>query len=199
MNRRTFLAGWMIGALAMTPRIGRPYSGCGPVNLLGIQMCEVGLAAPLAPIAIQQMPEWCWAACIEAVFSYYGHYVPQIEIVRQTWGQIVNLPGQPQQIVSDLNRSWLDMSGVPFDVYGDVYSANVVTASQDLASNMPLIIGSMGHAMILTGLQWARDQFGRQQITAAIVRDPWPTNGIRRILTPQEWLSVNFLVRIRVA
>src|SRR5579864_8920920 len=101
MNRRAFLAGWVGGSLAVAPIIGHTYTGCGPVSPPGIQMCAAGLAAPVAPIAIQQMPEWCWAACIEAVFRYYGHYVPQDEIVKQTWGQIVNLPGQPQQIVTD--------------------------------------------------------------------------------------------------
>lgn len=161
-------------------------------------MCEAGLAASVAPVAIQQMPEWCWAACIEAVFRYYGHYIPQVEIVRETWGEIVNLPGQPQQIVADLNRPWVDTEGNPFRVFGDVYSANVITASQDLANNMPLIIGSMGHAMVLTSLQWARNGLGAQQIAAAIVRDPWPGNAMQRILSPQEWFSVNFLIRIRV-
>lgn len=73
-----------------------------------------------------------------------------------------------------------------------------MTAAQDLTNNMPLIIGTMGHAMVLTSLRYARDVNGNGQVNAAIVRDPWPNRG-RRVLTAQEWYSTSFLVRIRVS
>jgi hypothetical protein len=82
-------------------------------------------------------------------------------------------------------------------VQGDVFSANAITAAQDLSANMPLIVGAMGHAMVLTALTYWRDVYGRGQVVDAVVRDPWPGRG-RRSLTPQEWYSVNFLIRIRV-
>jgi hypothetical protein len=72
-----------------------------------------------------------------------------------------------------------------------------MTATQDLSNDMPLIIGTMGHAMVLTSLTYVRDQFGRGDVTAAVVRDPWPGNG-RRVLSAQEWYNTSFLARIRV-
>jgi hypothetical protein len=112
--------------------------------------------------ATQQMSQWCWAACLEMVFAYWGHPVSQVEIVRQTWGTIANVPAQPYQIVTDLNRRWQDDDGNSFNVAGDVFTANAVTAAQDLAADMPLIVGSLGHAMVLTAnliqgsAEWSR-------------------------------------------
>ena len=110
----------------------------------------------------------------------------------------MNLPGQPAQILADLNRPWADENGNAFLVAGDVLTANPMTAAQDLARDMPLIIGTLGHAMVLTSLEYARDPVGNGSVTAAVVRDPWPGRG-RRILSAQEWFNTNFLVRIRVS
>jgi hypothetical protein len=132
------------------------------------------------------------------VFGYHGYSVAQDRIVAETWGGIVNLPGSPFQILADLNRGWRDDAGRSFGVMGDVYSANAITASQDLAQDQPLIIGTMGHAMVLTAMEFVRDGYGNGQVTSAVVRDPWPGRG-RRLITPQEWYSTNFLVRIRVS
>lgn len=149
--------------------------------------------------AYQQASEWCWAACIQMVFSYWGHPVSQQEIVRQTWGAIINMPAQPIQIVKDLNRQWTDARGDEFSSVGDVFSANGVTAAQDLARDMPLIVGSMGHAMVLTAVSYDRAPNGQGQVTGAIVRDPWPGNGGRRPLSPGEAAATMLLARIRVS
>jgi hypothetical protein len=131
------------------------------------------------------------------VFRYYGFQVPQEQIVQQTWGGIVNLPAYPAHILANLNRPWVDLSGRRFSVSGDAFSANPITAAQDLAQDMPLIIGTMGHAMVLTALTYFVDQSGNGAVTEAIVRDPWPGRG-RRVLVAQEWYGTNFLARIRV-
>jgi len=200
MNRRGFLgAAAAVGLVGALPETSEAALMCGPFVPPGVQQCDVGIASTVAEVSAphQYATEWCWAACIEAVFSYYGHRVPQARIVAETWGGIVNLPGQPQQILFDLNRPWVDQTGLPFGVVGDILSANAVTAAQDLAQDMPLIIGTMGHAMVLTRLEYIRDAFGRGQVQRAYVRDPWPGRGFR-VLSPQEWLSTMFLARIRV-
>jgi hypothetical protein len=171
---------------------------CSPYNQAGVQQCQVGIDSSIIPVmASQQMPEWCWAASISMVFRYYGFTVSQQRIVSETWGGIVNMPGGPDQILEDLNRSWKDDDDNKFTANGESYDANPITASQDLAQDMPLIIGSMGHAMVLTSLVYLRDATGRGSVQAAIVRDPWPGRG-RRVLTPQEWYAAQFLARIRV-
>ena len=148
--------------------------------------------------AYQQASEWCWAACIQMVFSYWGHPVSQQEIVRQTWGVITNMPAQPEQIIADLNRQWEDRGGNVFTSEADTFSATGETAAQDLARDMPLIIGSMGHAMVLSAVSYNRAQSGQGQVTGALVRDPMPGNGGRRPLRPQEAAATMLLARVRV-
>ena len=174
---------------------------CGQWNVRGVQQCEAGIDSRIASVTVnaeQHLSQWCWAACIEMVFRYYGFHVPQARIVSETWGGIVNLPGRPDQIMANLNRPWVDERGRRFSVAGDVYTANPMTAAQDLAANMPLIIGTGGHAMVLTSLAYDRDWYGGGVVTSAVVRDPWPDKG-RRNLTPQEWHGTRFLARIRVS
>ena len=173
---------------------------CSPFNFQGIQECEAGIDSSIARVTVsrrQYLSQWCWAACIEMVFRYYGFRVSQARIVQETWDSIVNLPGSPRQILANLNRPWVDDRDRGFGVIGDVYSASAITAAQDLAEDMPLIIGTTGHAMVLTSLRYLRNQFGNFDVIAAVVRDPWPGRG-RRILSPQEWYGTNFLARIRV-
>ena len=81
-------------------------------------------------------------------------------------------------------------------------SANIVTAAQDLSNDMPLIIGTMGHAMVLTSMVyycqgWTGYAWSDCGINAAVVRDPWPGKG-RRVLSPEEWFNTSFLARIRI-
>jgi hypothetical protein len=173
---------------------------CGPFYPNGLQLCEVGIDSDVADVevsATQHLQEWCWAASIEMVFSYYSHPVPQERIVAETWGAVVNLPAQPIQVLGALNRHWTDENGDSFRARGDVFSANATTAAQDLAADRPLIIGTLGHAMVLTGLTYWRNAYGAGQVTAAVVRDPWPGRG-KRVLSPQEWYGANFLARIRI-
>lgn len=203
MNRRSLLAALGSFPAVLTSNQVHAALRCGPFVPPGVQQCESGIDSSLANVAAaavggQHLNQWCWAACIEMVFAYYGHRVPQERIVRETWGRIVNLPGQPAQILRNLNRTWTDESGDSFSVSGDVYSANAITAAQDLAQGMPLIIGTMGHAMVLTSLVYVRDPYGGGTVNAAIVRDPWPGRG-RRTLSAQEWFNTRFLARIRVA
>jgi len=123
--------------------------------------------------------------------------MPQHEIVRQTWGDIVNMPGHPDQILDNLNRPWTDERGRRFRVMGDTYTANEYTAAQDLTNDMPLIIGTLGHAMVLTSILYTRDKSGNGEVNGVVVRDPWPGVG-RRQLSGEEWYYRAFLARVRV-
>jgi hypothetical protein len=203
MNRRQFLTTTVAATVAgLSSGSAQALLTCTPFMPPGVQQCDAGINSEVANVVAaavngQHLTQWCWAASIEAVFRYYGFNISQEEIVRQTWGTIVNLPGQPWQILANLNRPWVDANGRQFVVSGDTYSANPMTAAQDLAHNMPLIIGTQGHAMVLTSLRYGRDYWGNGQVTSAIVRDPWPGRG-RRELSPQEWYGTSLLVRIRV-
>lgn len=205
MNRRELLRFFGLTALGLAVAPPSPLQAgirCTPFNERMIQQCEVGIDSAIlnvtaAAVGGQHLSQWCWAACIEMVFRYHGFAISQEEIVRQTWGAIVNLPADPYVILANLNRPWIDRQGRHFQAVGDVFTANWVTAAQDLADDRPLIIGTLGHAMLLTALNYFRDAWGRGNIISAVVRDPWQGRG-RRILTAPEWYNTNFLVRIRL-
>lgn len=173
---------------------------CGPPNGAGVQTCTAGLPSDMAGTiqAFQSQSQWCWAASISMILRHHGHEVQQDRIVSEAWGAPVNMPGGPETLLASLNRVWTDARGKRFRVVGDVFSANPVTAAQDLADGHPLLIGTMGHAMVLTAVTYQRDVMGNGVVVEAVVRDPWPGRG-RRTLTAQEWLSTTFLARIRVS
>ena len=164
-----------------------------------VEVCTAGISSITFKQAFQQQNEWCWAACISMVFDYYNHSVDQQRIVKETWGTVADMPGQPSDIFRDLNKKWTDDAGNDFQCQGDVYSVNVNTAVQDLIDDHPLIIGALGHATVLTAITSAVDTYTTQfVIQQVVVRDPWPGNGGRRLLSPVEWASINFAARIRV-
>lgn len=190
----------LLAALAVaTPHTARADLVCSPPDAYGNAHCVAGLRSDLAATvyASQQMDQWCWAASIAMVFRHYGLEIPQERIVAEAWGGVVDMPGGPHQIMASLNRVWVDGRGRRFRVDGDVYTANPATAAQDLANNQPLIIGTRGHAMVLTALRYVRAPNGNGQVTLATVRDPWPGKG-RRDLAADEWYGTLLLVRIRV-
>ncbi|MES3020678.1 MAG: papain-like cysteine protease family protein [Pseudomonadota bacterium] len=196
MKRRQLLlssaalaASWSAPALART--------ACSPYYPNGMQQCESGIDSAMAYISPQGNSQWCWAACIQMIFRYYGYNVPQHRIVAETWGGIVNMPAQPRQILANLNREWRDDNGRRFGASADMSTANPITAAQDLAQNQPLVIGTMGHAMVLTSLVYARAPNGGGEVVSATVRDPWQDRG-RRTLSAQEWYQTSFLARVRV-
>ncbi len=175
---------------------------CGSYNVNGVQRCVAGINSSILNVVAsdrQRASQWCWAASIEAVLNYYGYNITQEDIVYQTWGNIRNMPGTYRDILSALNKTYVDRDGYRFTVRAETYSANPISASNDLANDYPLIIGTQGHAMVLTALEYDRDQFGRGSVVNAIVRDPWPFSPGRRNLSASEWHNTNLLVRIRVS
>jgi ABC-type bacteriocin/lantibiotic exporter with double-glycine peptidase domain len=201
MKRRLFVSNLAAAgtALLTVPSMLKAGVVCSPVSAV-LSACTAGIASDLANITMdrsQNQSNWCWAACIQMVFLYNGLNVSQQEIVRTVFGQLVNLPGSPEDILAALNRRWTDANGDDFDVQGDVYSVSPVTAAQDLANDFPLIVGTLGHAVVLSAVDYYRDLYGNGQIVSAVVRDPLPGRGKRR-LTPAEWVYMTFAVRIRV-
>src|SRR5207245_1216658 len=146
--------------------------------------CTAGLRSDLVHIPMsrpQEESNWCWAACIQMVFRYNDLNISQGKIVQEVFGSRVNRPGAPEEILRALNRTWTDARGDDYQVEGDTYSVTPATAAQDLAADFPLIIGTLGHAMVLTAVNFYRDMNGNGQIVSAVVRDPFPGKGRRQI------------------
>ena len=207
LNRILIFIGLIVAAWVSSTERASAEVRCGPyfpTTFGPAQICDAGIPSQYLDVTAQLEPDvqlqsqWCWAAAISGVFAYYGHPVSQQEIVHAAYGDIVNMPGTPRAIMASLNRPWLDDAGRRFGVSSDVYTANWVTAAQDLARNLPLIVGSLGHAMIVSATEYRRFTNGAGETRSVVVRDPWPTNPRRRTLTLREAYGVQVLIRIRV-
>jgi len=204
MNRRQVLLGGLSGLGGVTLLTQKALAAiqCTPFNPYnGVQQCQAGIPSFYAQAKAQQQmaSQWCWAASISMICGYGGRQINQVRIVQEVWGGIVNMPAQPFQIMAAVNRPWRDDNGGPFMIQGDVMSANVYTAIDDLSQNFPLIICTSHHAMVLTALTYMHDARNAVNVTAATVRDPWPGSPSQRVLSPQEWYDVRLVVRVRVS
>ncbi len=171
-----------------------------PPNPSGVQRCKAGINSTLLRYSTseyQNLTQWCWAACVQMIFRYYGYSVSQTRIMQETWGSVANMPAEPIQILHALNRDWVDDTGKPFRSFADSLPVDPIAASQDLSNNIPLLIETQGHAMVLTALVYDRVPDGDGQVIKAIVRDPWPSRDKKR-LRADEWHATTFLARIRV-
>jgi hypothetical protein len=205
-GRRALLTGG-IATFAIGGR-ARAAIQCTEYDGHGIQQCEAGIEARIGSFqSEQEHSRWCWAACISAIFRYHGFWVSQQQIVSETFGQLVNRPAYGPQIMSAVNRTWVDEGGRRFVSHGMVlWDADAAIggieatgeASRELADGNPLILGTAGHAVVLTALIYERDAQGRGGPNVAVVRDPWPGRG-RRELSRAEWQQTRFLAKIRTA
>jgi hypothetical protein len=158
----------------------------------------------------QQSSQWCWAASISMLFSFYGHPVSQSRIVTEAYGVLANVPAQGNIIAGQLNRSWVDDSGEGFasrltGAYDAQAGINSLTNQQiinELDQNHPMVIGARTHAMVLTAIQYYQTTVG-PNVVAAGVFDPWPGQGARGLemdeLYPREvGGSLLFAATVRV-
>ena len=184
---------------------------CSQLDMNGVQSCSVGL--PLAQFAsesfttTQEKDNWCWAACVSSIFQWYGRDVAQERIVEKIFGGDLNSPASGPQIFEAINGYWTDDYDDDFYAeatplldlqysFGNPQAAAIM--STELLEDHPLIIGTRGHAMVVTALTWVQDVYGRQQIVDLVVRDPWPDNPRRRSLSAEEFYGTNFLMQVRV-
>ncbi len=204
--RRQFLTG--LAAFAATPAIARADIDCRPRGP-GQEICQAGVRLPPdIRTAEQQCQFWCWAACIETIFAISGHEVPQQEIVARVYGDPVCAVADGPTIANAVSGDWRDSRGRAFssscevviDTQYGVWRPDAhVIAAQELEAGRPLILGALGHAVLLTAMTFARDVYGNMQIGEMLIRDPWPTNQNRRALTMQEIGQLSFLATVAVA
>ncbi len=172
----------------------------------GMRVCTAGIELR-ATTAFQQMPHWCWAACIESIFQFHGHRVAQGRIVERVFAGEIDQAAIGPQIISAIDGQWEDDDGETFDASAEVlWDAQfglarpdaIVQAARELESDNPLILGALGHAVLLTALTYSWNG-ASVQINQAVVRDPWPLNPNRRILTPMEAMQTQFLAKVEVS
>lgn len=204
-DRRGFMLGGL-STLAATPAQAAGY--CSPYDGYGVRNCEVGLQIGSVTTAQQRCQNWCWAACIEAIFSWYRVPVAQEVIVEKIYGSAqVCEPAVGPQIANAISGSWVSAYGQPFRAQANVLADlsmgyarpdALLRVHQYLASDRPLINGAVGHATVLTAMSYAEDSYGRTQLNSITVRDPWPGSPNRRYLTPQEVQGTFFICGVDI-
>jgi hypothetical protein len=160
----------------------------------------------------QEQSQWCWAAGISMLFSYYNHPVSQERIVKSLYGATVNLPSGPGwNIASRLNSVWDDDNNkrfksqltAAFDADAGVNAVNNAWLVNELDHEHPFIIGTNGHAVVATAIQYFQTPYGPNVVGVGVF-DPWPGRGART-LTPVEVVPVQaggglrFIATIKVS
>jgi len=210
VTRRTCLTGAAalagLGTTALADSPARDFR-CQPIAP-GVEGCEAGVVLPAFYRAQQQRDMWCWAACIQMVFEYYGHPISQAVIVEKVFGSsAVNQGAIGPQIAYGVSGGWVDAYGRAFQAYADVLwdtqyqfgrPDTAAQAVNELAQNRPLIIGANRHATMLTAIAFRRDVYGQTAIDQLTVRDPWPSAPARRTLSLEEAQRVTYLTKVYV-
>lgn len=197
-NRRDFLKLFVHATCGASVLAARGALGDTTCNPMGICVSQVDFAQ-FAQDAYrpQYQPEWCWAACISMIFSFYGHPVSQPRIVSEVYGLPVNMPAPYGGVIANqLNRTWTDDNGDRFrahltgvyDADADIDTLQNPILIAELDDDHPVVIGAGGHAMVLTSMQYARTPYGPNIVRCGVF-DPWPGRGARG-LTPPEMVPV---------
>lgn len=193
--RRGFLLGAAAAVTGLASAQSRspfdqPGLSCSPIDQWGLSTCTTGIPSNEIPeVRSQQQSQWCWAACLEMVFGYYGIRVTQEQIVVETFGQYVDAPATKPIILQNLNRRWRYPGGT-FVVRSDFRTVSPQEAAWELSAKRPMIVGTLGHAMVLTAMTYRRSLNGGGQPVDVVVRDPFPGQG-RRSLSIQELFGIN--------
>jgi hypothetical protein len=160
-------------------------------------------AAPLVE-GRQRQSNWCWAATIQMVLNYHGLYVSQEQIVARVFGNLVNQPGSPDNIMRALSGWAPDTRGRFSQIQALPYNIRGSDVVNDLAYRWPLIVGlrqpgGIGHAYVLTAVTYAVGANNQPIFQSAILRDPWPSNPSRIQISWNEFQSrLIFVTRVHV-
>jgi hypothetical protein len=206
MKRRNFILGGV--AAAVVPQAARAEVRCTQYDYNGVQMCEAGIPSLQVYSALQECPQWCWAACVQMVFARYGRLVRQRAIVEREYPDLACAAAVGPQIVRAVNSGpWYDTAGRRFaaEAYpladfdfgvGNINAA--AAAANELSNGHPLINGAVGHATVMTAMSFYRDFRGRGQVQSITVRDPWPGAVSRRTLRADEVYGTRLLLAVRL-
>jgi hypothetical protein len=193
--------------LLSAPLLAAAGEECAPLDArTGIQRCKAGLAAPQVEQMrlSQEKSQWCWAASLAMVFAHHGYVLAQDQIVQTLLGNTDDRAIGGEMITRLLTRGWQDGRGRRFETSataGDAparrFQFNDDTVIREMAAERPLIVGALGHAMVLVEVEYER--FVAQdavRITGGTVIDPAVGQGVRR-LGPRE-LNPSYVAAVQV-
>ena len=171
-----------------------------------VTKCSVGI--PIYSTPEQECQQWCWAACCEAIFGLADFRVDQLRFVEKLFGGGLDCRAATGPMIKNaIDGFWTDergnsfwaSAGIVMDTQFGIGTPNPLSVVwQELNAGRALITGTLGHAVLITALEYIHTPNGTQT-TAVIVRDPWPFSPNRRALSMQEFQNVNFLATLHVS
>lgn len=204
MRAMTSILLWL---LLLIPVVSRAdIQQIGPnLFVAGVSSAEFEFFAAPQQNGKQRQSNWCWAATVQMVLNYHGLFVNQEQVVARIFGELVDKPGRPDQILAALSGWAPDSIGGISQIYASPYIFQGSDIVNDLAYKWPLIVGlsqpkqNIGHAYVLTAITYSVNQFNLPIFHSVVLRDPWPTNPSRVELSWQEFRSrVLFMARVSV-
>ena len=179
-----------------------PALGCGQDETSSHGVKAVGLRTERMNYyaSAQQASNWCWAACIQMILSAHDVTISQQEIVATAFGDVVNRPGQLQNIQAVLNTTWVDRRGAAKRVTATprLGPPQVRELTELLRSETPVIVfyqpddATVGHAVIVTAVITEATAHG-EHLVRLVVRDPWPDfrdSLGKRTMLPSEFQTI---------
>lgn len=176
--------------------------GCGQEGTSAHGVKAVGLRTERMNYyaSAQQASNWCWAACIQMILSAHDVTVSQQEIVATAFGEVVDRPGELQDIRAVLNTSWVDRRGTAKRVVATprLGPPQVAELSNLLTGETPVIVcytphdAAVGHAVIVTAVLTEATPRG-EHLVRLVVRDPWPdfrASMGKRTMLPSEYQTI---------
>jgi len=152
-------------------------------------------------VARQKEDHWCWAACVQMVLHYQGVSVSQDEILKRSFGSIINKGGNAYDIQRGAN-GWHTGSHTIAASIGGYSSFSAESIINDLRDKYPIIVGLEmpyqvdGHAYVLTGISFKIEN-GEYKPQEVILRNPWPTSPSRSKMSWSEFRRrVNIMVHV---
>ena len=152
----------------------------------------------------QRMQNWCWAACIQMVLNWHGLYVSQEQIVRRVFGNTIDRPAVPREMLAALQGWAPDSRGGYSAIQADPVNVNTQSVLQDLTDRWPLIVGlngpgGTGHAYVMTAAYFYLNEAQEPVIYRVVLRDPYPTRNSRVEMDMREFLQrCSFATRVHV-
>lgn len=113
LSRRHLMVG-LPAIAAMHASAAQAVTRCSAVDAQGAQRCTSGIEIGSVATVRQRCVEWCWAACIQTIFSVHGRDLTQEQAVERLFGGRVCRPATPSQIIGVINGEWRDQRGSRF-------------------------------------------------------------------------------------
>lgn len=205
MDRRAFLTGVLsaMGSPALISlsdfdeqaEAGRK-TFCGPDKKRKTNVCTVRLLGQVPFFKARSAdPGQCWLACLQMASKFHGYAVPVPNLLRDLYDN--KLGKTPWLDLSINTKPVHDDKNKPVQLVLETLQVRAAEAAELLSENNPLIIGSMGHPVLLTSMTYTGDLLGGMTLIDATVLDPAPGKGTRVVSSP-DWINVSFATRVSI-